>query len=419
MSFASQIFTYAGANLLNAAIPFFLLPILTAYLSPADYGLLSLLQLYATIALPFFMLNAHGLISVDYYRVGKYGIGELNGTTLSISAAVCVLVTLLVLPLGGRLAAELSAPAMWLMLVPSFCLLQVVPLLVSAIYQAQQRPRHYSYYKTGMTAANVALSIWFVVGLHEGWQGRMLAMFLANLLSSVIGLWLLDRNELFRLRFDARQAKALARFGLPLIPHAVAATLLAMSDRMMLARFVSLDETGRYTVAYQIASVLSLLFTSINQALAPSIFSELTEPSEGTRQRLVARSYKIMLAMLVLYVLFALTAPIAMKLVLNQRYHVSASLLALMGLGFLFQGFYFVVTNYIFFTKRTHFLSMLTGCSAVVSLGLNFILIPRLGSFGCGVTMAASWLLLFIGAWLMAHRVHPMPWFNSPTFQRN
>jgi O-antigen/teichoic acid export membrane protein len=62
MSLRKQILSYSGVNIINASVPFLLLPILTSYLSPSDYGILSLVQLLMALAFPI-VLNAQSLIT--------------------------------------------------------------------------------------------------------------------------------------------------------------------------------------------------------------------------------------------------------------------------------------------------------------------------------------------------------------------
>ena len=56
-----SISVYTFANVLNASIPFFLLPILTNTLTPEDYGLISIFQLILSLTIPFTGLNVEGL----------------------------------------------------------------------------------------------------------------------------------------------------------------------------------------------------------------------------------------------------------------------------------------------------------------------------------------------------------------------
>ena len=70
MSFIKQISLYTFVGLFGAAINFFVMPVLSHHLSPADYGLLSLFQyLYNnTFFVPLVSLSAYSLLGVDYFK---------------------------------------------------------------------------------------------------------------------------------------------------------------------------------------------------------------------------------------------------------------------------------------------------------------------------------------------------------------
>ena len=70
------------------------------------------------------------------------------------------------------------------------------------------------------------------------------------------------------------------------------------------------------------------------------------------------------------------------------------------------------MANYILYEKKTYILSALTFCSALVNLGLNYWWIHKWGTIGAAYASVAS-LLLFLFSWLLAHRVHPMPWQSA------
>src|SRR6185369_595450 len=68
MNFIKQISLYTFVGLFGAAVNFFVIPVLSHYLSPADYGLLSLFNTYITILIPLVSLSAYSLLSVDYFK---------------------------------------------------------------------------------------------------------------------------------------------------------------------------------------------------------------------------------------------------------------------------------------------------------------------------------------------------------------
>src|SRR6185295_5091463 len=68
MKFIKQISLYTFVGLFGAAINFFVMPVLSHYLSPADYGLVSLFNTYVTILIPLVSLSAFTLLNVDYFK---------------------------------------------------------------------------------------------------------------------------------------------------------------------------------------------------------------------------------------------------------------------------------------------------------------------------------------------------------------
>jgi len=58
---------YTLSSIINAAIPFLLLPLLTRYLSPEEYGIVSMYALLLSITSVFTGLSVHGAINRAYF----------------------------------------------------------------------------------------------------------------------------------------------------------------------------------------------------------------------------------------------------------------------------------------------------------------------------------------------------------------
>ena len=59
-------FIYTGTNVINKAIPFFLLPIMTRYLTPIDYGIVATFNVLLAVMVVFVGLSMHGAINVNF-----------------------------------------------------------------------------------------------------------------------------------------------------------------------------------------------------------------------------------------------------------------------------------------------------------------------------------------------------------------
>ncbi|MDA9882108.1 hypothetical protein N9C33_04855, partial [Crocinitomicaceae bacterium] len=59
---------YTISNVLNASIPFLLLPVLTRYLDPSDYGVLSNFNAIANFMVPLVGINLMASVQVQYIK---------------------------------------------------------------------------------------------------------------------------------------------------------------------------------------------------------------------------------------------------------------------------------------------------------------------------------------------------------------
>jgi len=62
---------YTSANILVKAIPFLLLPVLTRYLSPSDYGIIAIFQVILAFLIVFIGLNSNGAVMVNFFKLDK------------------------------------------------------------------------------------------------------------------------------------------------------------------------------------------------------------------------------------------------------------------------------------------------------------------------------------------------------------
>ena len=411
MNLAKQTLSYTAANIFNAAVPFMMLPILTAYLLPEEYGLLSLILLLQTLLSPLVLLNFYGLVTIEYSKMSTDEFGKFISNILLLPILGFVSVEIIFFIFTGFIADLFKIPAFWILVTPAFVFFQALPLLILVIFQAEKKPIAYGFFMISLTLFNMLFSVIFVVLLKYGLPGRLWGIFLSFMLFNFVAIFILNTKGYLRLPFEMTYVKEALKFGVPLIPHVMSGTLLAMSDRIFLGNMLSIKDVGIYSVSFQVASAITIITTSINQAWAPHLFQTLnTDPSMNKKKSLVKQTYLIMLFMILITILFILLVPLIFNIFIDTKYHEGITLASFIAVGFLFKGFYFMVTNYIFYTKKTHLLSIMTMISAAVVMYLNYLLIPIYGVFGSVYAMIFSYFLFFLIVWVLSNRVYGMPW---------
>ena len=119
---------YTVVGFLNAGISFLLLPVLTAYLDPADYGVISLVNVYVSVLLPIVGLSTAGYVAVEYYNPAfpKEDFASLF-SSVRVIPLVGIALLLIVFVLGQSFLPglmELPSGAYWM----------IVPLTLFSLY---------------------------------------------------------------------------------------------------------------------------------------------------------------------------------------------------------------------------------------------------------------------------------------------
>jgi O-antigen/teichoic acid export membrane protein len=410
--FAGDAASYTISNFVVAGVPFLLLPILTRVLSPEDYGMVAMFTVMVALFVVLAGLNTHGAVMVRYFEPEKFSMQRYVPTTLSILFFATVLLIVLISIFSKQLTAITSLKLEWLMLAVAVAALQFLVQTLLTLWQASQQPIKYGALRFSQALMDGTLSIVFVVVLLYSWQGRLFGIAIAWGLATVAAIYWLRREGWLSRQIDSTCAKDALLYGMPLVPHALGGLMLGMVDRFMVTNFLDVASTGIYVVALQVGMILGISADAFNKAFAPWLMRELHRVELAGKQRIVRYTYLYFIVIFSLAILGSLIMPQLLGLLVGPEYQAAGPIIVYILMGNAFMGMYYMVTNYIFFARRTGLLSTLTIAVGVLTIVLNWQLIQSNGVAGAAQAFMMGQALLFIGAWFMAQYCYRMPWFS-------
>ncbi|MFC4386546.1 lipopolysaccharide biosynthesis protein [Gracilibacillus marinus] len=400
---------YTFANIINSAIPFFLLPILTVYLTPTDYGIVSMFGVLIGIVLPFMGLNSNASISRKFYDEDKdFSVYLSTALYILVASSFAVLLIFLIF---SDVISELSAfPQQYLLIVVVAGLGNSLIQITLTLWRVREKPILFGIFQISQTIMNVSVSLLLVVGLSQGWQGRVNGQVIAILLFAIIGIIIVIKRERVGFTYNNAYAKDIVSYGVPLIPHALGAFLITMTDRIFITNMIGVGETGIYTVAYQIGMIIQLLQDSFNKAWIPYLFSNLKKGTDQIKVKIVKISYIYFILIIIITLLLSLLAPYIVDIFIGEAFVDSVQFIFWISLGFAFNGMYKMISGPIFYVKKTRILSFLTFVTAILNIIFNYWFIKWNGTLGAAQATTLSFFITFILSWILAQRVYPMPW---------
>ncbi len=405
---------YVVANVMSAAIPFLLLPILTRAFGPDEYGLVVSFALFVTFCLTLSGCNVHIALGVIWFQQPREEIPRYVGAALVLALASmaviasCTGIVLNVWPeFGGGLspawgvAAALTAGA------------NVILQCRLVLWQSQKKALQSAALQFTASALNLGLSLVAVFLLGWGAAGRNAGIAVsAGLLACAAIYFLYAAGEVrWSMRWD--QIKLLVIFGLPLIFHTLAGVLVGTADRWAISIRLGPGPLGVYGAGAQLGAVMSVLTDAFVKVYGPWMYERLASKGHVDQLCAVGAIYAMAPVFLCGAVLVWAVLHVASSFLLGARFHDAIPLLPWFTLGGAFTGVYVCTSVLYFYAGRTALLSSVTFPSAVLGAVVTWMLVARYGVMGAamGYAITQALLALFVGA--IAMKSFDLPWADG------
>lgn len=215
---------------------------------------------------------------------------------------------------------------------------------------------------------------------------------------------------------DRERLRAYAAYGYPIAASLTLALVLASTDRFLLAAFMDAAAVGAYHASYSLANrTLDVMFIWLGAAGAPAMVMALERGGrDALRQTALAQGSTLVLVGLPAAVGLALVARPMAELMIGEPLRAAATLVTpwiaasafLSGMIAYYFGFGFTLG------RKTGLLLVTMAIPALCNIGLNLLLIPRLGVTGAAVATALSFGIGLIACLALSRRAIalPIPW---------
>jgi O-antigen/teichoic acid export membrane protein len=403
--------SYGFYSFLNGAIPFLLLPVMTRYLSPNDYGYITMFRVLFSLCLPFIGLNAilsyNRAFFLDQYDKGVY-MGNVF-LLVAMSSLICIPIIIF---FRNAIEMAFGFPSSWLWSVIVTAISTIVVQCALFSWQVREQPKQYGVYLNSFTLLEAITGIIFVVGFKMGWEGRIISRTLVTVCFACFGLAILIYKRWVKFRVDRYYILHSLRYGIPLLPHSLIEILNTTIDKILISRMISMSDMGVYSAGYQMGTIINFIATAYNQAYYPWLYRKLGKNSKNDKNLIVKTTYIYFVLIFLVVFLFSLLSPLLVKVFLGKQFQGAAIFAIWISIGCGFRAQYLVLMNYIYYSEKTYIVSIITTIGMFVNMSLSYFLINKNGAIGAAQASAVMHFIILIITWVISMKVYPMPWFK-------
>jgi O-antigen/teichoic acid export membrane protein len=399
---------YGLGSIVARIVAVLLLPLYTRYLSPSDYGLIETLVALSAVLTA---LVAQAMKSA-FFRF-YFDSAEPERRLLVVRTAFWYVfaVSTAVLVAGVALAQPIS----WLLfhtrshdglVIAAFIGLWAAMNYeqMTSLFRVEQRSGSYVVATLSNVAITIAATVLLVVVFDKGPLGVLVGNFTGTLI--VYAALLVYSRRALGLQFDRSLYREMNRFGLPLVPSALALWLTNFSDRFFLVKLSDAHEVGLYSIGVRLASAIILLLTAFRMAW-PAFAYSIEDDREARRTYSFVLTYVVYVCCWLALAL-GLLAPWILRLITTKPFYPAQNVVPLLAFGVAAFGAYVVVQIGTGRARQTRSNWIVTGAAALVNVTLNLALIPSYGRMGAAVAMVSAYTFLFVAMAWRAHGVFPV-----------
>ncbi len=366
------------------------------YLGPSNYGLISYASSVVAFVVPVMQLGLTGTLVQELVAQPEKE-GEILGTSLGLSlfsALACMVgvISFTMLANAGE-KSTIIVCALYSLMLPA----QAIEI-IQYWYQAKLESK---YASLASLSAYVIISVYKIFLLATGKGIYWFAV--SNALdSAIIGCILICfyiKRENGKVRFSFSLAKRLLSRSRHYIISNMMVTIFAQTDRIMLKLMVSDAEAGYYTAAVTCATMTSFVFAAIIDSMRPVIFESKKVDELRFKKGIVALYSIIIYLSLMQSVVFAVGAPLIIRILYGSDYSNAIAVLQILVWYTTFSYMGSVRNIWILAENKQKYLWIINLSGASVNVVLNYILIPVAGAVGAAVASLITQVFtnVFIG----------------------
>ncbi len=375
---ARTIGIYTFLNFFLRGISFLITPLFTHYISPDEFGTLNIYLNSINFVTPFVFLGITNTIAVDYFKTSREVLSRHITTSLLLSLGIVGLFFLLIIGFKNTLVSYFHVSLLLLLAIPLLCFFNLLIDLAFIILRNENQVKKVALATIFRTLLELGASVFFIILLLWGWQGRLYSLVFATALIFVVGMVYLYKKYQLSWQFDIDFLKKEWRYWMSSMVGFCFVISFSSIDKYIIKYFCTPQELGDYSLASQFGFIILTFSNAAIAAYFPNLYKDLTEKKSQSK---IYKKIALLFGVSFLIVLLSIVLVfLMMKFYVNDRYIGAWKYYYLIALNYGLWSFISILYGFLHFFKMD---------KIFFTLGLFalFILVPLqyLGAYFYGI----------------------------------
>lgn len=419
---AGQTVVYGASSIVGRLLNYLLVPLhVYIFTNPSEYGIVG--EMYAWVSL-LIVLLVYGMETAFFrYNESRDEKNLVFGSafiSLFITTALfLVAVFLFIDPISQILQYPNNQEyIIWFSFIIALDVLSTIPF---ARLRAQNRAGRFVFVKLAGIFTNIILNLFFLLLAPWLYSQESLSVlvswfysptmgigyiFIANLFSSAITLLLLISVIKIRdLKFNFALWKEMFVYAFPLLIFGLAGIVNETMDRILIKHLStpaeSMANVGIYSACYKISILITIFIQAFRYAAEPFFFSKAKEKDAKETYATVMSYFVVTCSIIFLSIMMYIDI---VQYFVSEPYRVGLGIVPILLLANVFLGIFYNLSVWYKVTGQTKFGAYISILGVVITLAMNFILIPLVGYVGAAWTTLVCYFVMSVASYVLGQK---------------
>lgn len=418
---------YGLATVIPRMFSFFLVPLYTELLPKEEYGQVNI---YFAYLIFFNVILAYGM-ETSFFRF--YNKEEEDKKTVVETSMVSIFwTTILFLAVAllfrFSVANLLEIDVQYVTYIIWILTLDALVIIPFSKLRANQRPMFYAAIKIGNVAINLGLNLFFLIYLPKlavsnpdsFWSSiyfkdfQVGYIFVSNIIASLLTLVVLLPNYFHvKWHFDFSLWKRMTKYGFPIMIAGIAFAINDQFDKILLQHLLPPDtaeeQVGIYSACYKLGLFMVLFRTAYTLGIEPFFFSHASNENAKFTYATITKYFVIFGSLMTLGVI-VFADVLKLIMIRDSSFWPAMGVVPLIILANFFLGIYTNLSVWYKLTNQTHIGAYISIVGAIITLVLNYLLIPTIGYYGSAIATIAAYGSMMLISYTLGNKYYPIPY---------
>lgn len=432
---AGQTALYGLSSIIGRFFNYLLTPLYTSKLvfQPEQYGIIT--EMYAYVAFLVVALT-YGMETAffRFYAKDENRKSPVYSTAVSSLLLTSSLFILVAFAFSPQLASALGYPnnveyITWFAIIVGLDALVSIPM---AKLRAENKAVQFASINFAFIFINIGLNLFFLAYCmpkyklgETNWlietfydpETGVGYVFISNLIASICRFLLLAPSFLrAKFRLALKEWGPMLKYALPLLIAGLAGIVNETLDRALLKWMLlpklgeeaTMAQIGIYGACYKLSIIITLFIQAYRYAAEPFFFNQAKH--ENSRETYARLMNYFVIVILSIFLMVTLFIDFFKYFIPNPAYWEGLTVVPILLIANFFLGVYYNQSVWYKLSDKTMYGSYIAILGALVTIGLNLLLIPVFGYVGSAWATLACYFSMVVASFVLGHRFYPIPY---------